>query len=435
MRGRRIGEARILIRVGGAGQRDASGKTWFGPGYSRQMHTKLSPLRHNDPVSVDPPIIRAPEKALRHFAQALAVLALASAAGAQESAWPSRTIQIVVPYTPGTGADILARILGPKLAERWKIAVVTDNRAGASGNIGTDFVAKSAPDGYTLLCTATSFGTNPAINQKLPFDPVKSFAPVILLATSTMAVIVTQGLPAKSMREFLELARGQPGKLYYSSPGNGGPQHLAMELLKLDARIDLVHVPYKGSGGALADLVGGHVQAMIVSLQTAAPYVQSGKLRMLAVMSAERSQAFSEVPTLKELGLADLVGGHVQAMIVSLQTAAPYVQSGKLRMLSVMSAERSPAFPDVPTLKELGLPDLEVDTWYGMFAPAGTPGAVVAKLNAELNPLLKQPEIRELLAKQGMAAAGGTPERFGDLVKRELARWSRVVAKAGIKAD
>ena len=330
-------------------------------------------------------MIPSREGAHRFVAWALVGLTLPwSAALAQDgAAWPTRTIQIVVPYTPGTGADILARVLGPKLAERWKVGVVTDNRAGASGNIGTDFVAKSAPDGYTLLCTATSFGTNPAVNRKLPFDPVNGFAPVVLLATSSVAVIVTSGLPAKSMREFLELARSQPGKLYYSSPGNGGPQHLAMELLKLDARIDLVHVSYRGSGGALADLVGGHVQAMIVSLQT----------------------------------------------------AAPYVQSGKLRMLSVMSAERSPAFPDVPTLKELGLPDLEVDTWYGVFAPAGTPGAVVAKLNAELNPLLKQPEIRELLAKQGMAAAGGTPERFGDLVKRELARWSRVVAKAGIKAD
>ena len=330
-------------------------------------------------------MIPSREGAHRFVAWALVGLTLPwSAALAQDgAAWPTRTIQIVVPYTPGTGADILARILGPKLAERWKVGVVTDNRAGASGNIGTDFVAKSAPDGYTLLCTATSFGTNPAVNRKLPFDPVNGFAPVILLATSSVAVIVTSGLPAKSMREFLELARSQPGKLYYSSPGNGGPQHLAMELLKLDTRIDLVHVPYKGSGGALADLVGGHVQAMIVSLQT----------------------------------------------------AAPYVQSGKLRMLSVMSAQRSPAFPDVPTLRELGLPDLEVDTWYGMFAPAGTPGAVVARLNAELNPLLKQPEVRELLAKQGMAAAGGTPERFGDLVKRELARWSLVVAKAGIKAD
>ncbi len=331
-------------------------------------------------------MIPSREGAHRFVACALAGLTLpwsAESLAQDGGAWPARTIQIVVPYTPGTGADILARILGPKLAERWKVGVVTDNRAGASGNIGTDFVAKSAPDGYTLLCTATSFGTNPAVNRKLPFDPVNGFAPVILLATSSVAVIVTSGLPAKSMREFLELARSQPGKLYYSSPGNGGPQHLAMELLKLDTRIDLVHVPYKGSGGALADLVGGHVQAMIVSLQT----------------------------------------------------AAPYVQSGKLRMLSVMSAQRSPAFPDVPTLRELGLPDLEVDTWYGMFAPAGTPGAVVARLNAELNPLLKQPEVRELLAKQGMAAAGGTPERFGDLVKRELARWSLVVAKAGIKAD
>jgi tripartite-type tricarboxylate transporter receptor subunit TctC len=314
---------------------------------------------------------------------ALVLLLALPLADAQESDWPSRTIQIVVPYTPGTGADILARVLGPKLAERWKVAVVTDNRAGASGNIGTEFVAKAAPDGYTLLCTATSFGTNPAVNRKLPFDPVKSFAPVIQLAGSSVAVIVTPALPAKSMREFVELARSQPGKLYYSSPGSGGPQHLAMELLKQTARIDLVHVPYKGSGGALADLVGGHVQAMIVSLQTVAPYVQSGKLRMLAVMSAERS----------------------------------------------------PAFPGVPTLKELGLPDLEVETWYGVFAPAGTSAPVVARLNAELNTLLTQPDIRDLLAKQGMSAVGGGSERFGELVKAELVRWSRVVAAAGIKAD
>jgi tripartite-type tricarboxylate transporter receptor subunit TctC len=318
----------------------------------------------------------------RAIALAAGLLAPALSA-AQDADWPARTIQIVVPYTPGTGGDILARIFGPKLAERWKVAVVVDNRAGASGNIGTELVAKAAPDGYTFLCTATSFGTNPAINRNLPFDPVKSFVPVIQLASSSVSVIVTPSLPAKSMREFLDLARGQPGKLYYASPGNGGPQHLAMELLKLDAHIDLVHVPYKGSGGAIADLVGGHVHAMVVSLQTAAPYVQSGKLRMLAVMSAERS----------------------------------------------------PAFPDVPTLKELGLPDLEVDTWYGVFAPAGTSRAIVAKANAELNALLKQPELRELLGKQGMMAVGGSPEHFDELVRKELARWSRVVTAAGIKAD
>jgi len=323
---------------------------------------------------------------IRQGHAAVAVLAVAGMLGANASfadTYPARTVQIVVPYTPGTGADILARILGPKLAERWKVGVVTDNRAGATGNIGTEFVAKAVPDGYTLLCTATSFGTNPALNPKLPFDPVKSFAPVALIATSAMSVVVTPGLPAKTVREFIELARAQPGKLYYSSPGNGGPQHLAMELLKLDARIDLVHVPYKGSGGALADLVGGHVQAMIVSLQTAAPYVQGGKLRMLALMSAERS----------------------------------------------------PAFPDVPTLKELGLADLEVETWYGLFAPAGTPEAVVAKLNAELNVLLRQADVRDLLAKQGMNPAGGPPERFAKLLGQELTRWRRVVTAAGIKAD
>ncbi|HEX4798288.1 MAG TPA: tripartite tricarboxylate transporter substrate binding protein [Burkholderiales bacterium] len=331
-------------------------------------------------------MIPSNKRARRFVAQSLAGVVLVSwlaAAPAQEGVWPSRTIQIVVPYTPGTGADILARILGPKLAERWKVGVVTDNRPGASGNIGADLVAKSAPDGYTLLCTATSFSTNPALHPKLPYDPIKSFEPVALLATNVATVLVNAQLPVTSARELIELAKREPGKLYYASPGNGTPQHLAMELLKLQARIDLVHVPYKATGGALTDLVAGHVQAMVVPLQTAAPYVHGGKLRMLAVMSAERS----------------------------------------------------PAFPKVPTLKELDLPDLEVDTWYGMFAPAGAPGAVVAKLNAELNALLRQPDIRELLTKQGMVPAGGTPERFGDLVKKELVRWSRVVAATGIKAD
>ena len=314
----------------------------------------------------------------------LAAAGLNAAANAQDAAaYPNRTVQIVVPYTPGTGADILARSLGPRLAERWKVGVVTDNRVGATGNIGTEFVAKAPPDGHTVLFTATSFGTNPALSAKLPFDPVKSFAPVVLIATSALAVVVHPQLPVKSMRDFVALARRQPGKLDYCSPGNGGPQHLAMELLKLELGINLVHVPYKGAGGALTDLMGGHVQAMVSSLQT----------------------------------------------------AAPFVNSGRLRMLGVMSAERSPAFPAVPTLKEQGFANLEVETWYGAFAPAATPVPVVAKINADINALLQQAEVRELLAKQGMTAAGGPPERFGDLVKRELARWSRVVAKAGIKPD
>ena len=312
----------------------------------------------------------------------LALLFLACAAGADAQDYPSRPIHVIVPYTPGTGADILSRVLGPKIAERWKAAVVTDNRPGATGNIGAAEAAKAAPDGYTFLLTATSFTTNPAL-KAAPFDPVNDFAPIALLATGALGVYVNPEVPAKNMRQFVELVRSQPGKLYYSSPGNGGPQHLAMELLKLENGMDIIHVPYKGAAGAISDLVGGHVQAMISALQTVAPHVQSGRLRMLAVMSAKRSDAF----------------------------------------------------PDVPTLKEAGLPEMEVETWYAIFAPAGTPAAIVTKWNREMNELLKEADVRDVIAKQGLVPEGGTPEALGNRVRRELAAWTRVVKAAGIKAD
>jgi tripartite-type tricarboxylate transporter receptor subunit TctC len=308
------------------------------------------------------------------------MLFIAGIASAQQ--YPSRAVHVIVPFTPGTGADILARLLGPRLAERWNVAVVTDNKAGATGNIGADFVAKSAPDGHTLLFVATSFGTTPAL-VRVPFDPVKSFTPVALIATSGLVVVVNPQLAARSVRELVDLARREPGKLHYSSPGNGGPQHLAMELLKLETGMNIVHVPYKGAAGALADVVGGHVQATIAAVQTAQPQIAAGKLRGVGVMSAERSQAF----------------------------------------------------PEVPTLREQGLPDLEVETWYGAFAPAGTPAAAVSKINADLNALLAEESIKAFLARQGMSPAGGTPERLGELLQRELARWSRVVKAAGIKPD
>src|SRR2546425_10995850 len=207
------------------------------------------------------------------------LLAGISAAASGQDVYPNRAVHITVPFTPGTGADILARVLGPRLAESWKSAVVVENRVGATGNIGTEYVAKAAPDGYTLLFTATSFGTNPALVRTLPFDPVKSFAPVILAATSSVAVIVNPQVPAKSLREFIALARGQPGKLHYSSPGNGGPQHLAMELLKLEAGIDLVHVPYKGAGGAITDLIGGRGPGEGCAPPSVAPPRRSGQRR------------------------------------------------------------------------------------------------------------------------------------------------------------
>jgi len=224
----------------------------------------------------------------------VAAAALAAApAGAQD--WPSRPVHIVVPYTPGTGADILSRVLGPKLSDRWKTAVVVDNKPGATGNIGAEAVAKSEPDGYTLLVTATSFTTNPAL-KPAPFDPVKDFAPVSLIATGELGVYINPKVPAKTIKEFIALVKKEPGKLYYSSPGNGGPQHLAMELLKLETGMDIVHVPYKGAAGAITDLVGGHVQAMISALQTGAPHVHAGRLRMLAVMSDEREFLTNTAP-------------------------------------------------------------------------------------------------------------------------------------------
>jgi tripartite-type tricarboxylate transporter receptor subunit TctC len=304
-------------------------------------------------------------------------------AGAQEAAYPSRTVQFVVAYTPGTGADILARAFGPKLAERWKVGVVTENRVGATGVIATAYVAKAAPDGHTLLFVATAFGTTPALRPDLPFDPVKSFAPVSLIATSGLGVVVHPQLPVKSVKDFIQLAKRRPGQMHYSSPGNGGPQHLAMELFKLETGIDIVHVPYKGLAGAITDVMAGHVQAMVASLQTAHPHVASGRLSMLAVMTGERSAAF----------------------------------------------------PGVPTMKEAGLPGLEIHTWYGTFAPAGTPAQAVARINTDIDGLLQQPDIRKLLASQGMIPAGGPPSRLGDLVKAELPRWDRVVKAAKIKAD
>jgi tripartite-type tricarboxylate transporter receptor subunit TctC len=318
---------------------------------------------------------------MRTLRSILLVVCTALPAHAQD--YPSRPVHFVVPYTPGTGADILARLLGPKLGEKWNVAVITENKPGATGNIGTEYVAKAPPDGHTLLLVATSFGTTPALRAKLPFDPLADFAPVSLIATSGLAVVINPKLPARSMKELIELAKSQPGKMHYSSPGNGGPQHLAMELIKLETGINIVHVPYKGAAGALADVVAGHVDAMISATQTAYPHVQAGRLRALALMSPERSAAY----------------------------------------------------PDVPTMREQGLSGLEVQTWYGAFAPAGTPPAAVSKINAELDAALRDPQVRSVLEKQAMTPVGGPPRRLGDLVKKELPRWKRVVSAAGIKAD
>ena len=297
--------------------------------------------------------------------------------------YPSRPIQFIVPYTPGTTADVLARLLGTKIAQRWGVPVVVDNKVGASGVIGNEAVAKAAPDGYTFLFAATSFGTVAALQPKLPYDPIKSFAPVSLLGTSVMTLVVNNQFPAQNVREFVEQVKKQPGVLNYASPGTGGVQHLAMELFKQETGVQLVHVPYKGTAGALNDVVAGHVQASVVSLQSATAFAQGGKMRMLAVMSPERA----------------------------------------------------PTFPQVPTLREAGYPNMLVETWYGVMAPAGTSPAVVGRMNAEINHLLTLPDVKEAMARQGVDQAGGKPEKLDAVVRSELQLWSRVVARGKIVAN
>jgi tripartite-type tricarboxylate transporter receptor subunit TctC len=294
-----------------------------------------------------------------------------------------RTIRLITPHGSGSGADILARVVAPKLAERWKVTTVTDNRTGASGDIGITAVAGAEPDGYTLLCVATVFTINPYMKKNPAYDPVKSFTPVSLLSTSVLSLLVAPSLPAKTFPEFVELARKQAGKMNYASSGIGSPQYVTMELLKLEAKIDLLHVPYKDAPGMFRGMLTGEVQAQIQPLQTAAPQVANGNARMVAVMSANRA----------------------------------------------------PAFPDVPTMRDLGYPNFVVETWYAIFAPAGTPAPIVAKISKELNSILKEPDVQALLSKQGMNLVGSTPEELGTYVKEDLARWKRVVEEAGLKPE
>jgi tripartite-type tricarboxylate transporter receptor subunit TctC len=320
---------------------------------------------------------------LRNALLALPLAFACAQTTAQEpSGFPSRTVQIVVPFTAGATADIIARLAGPRLAERWNVPVVTDNRPGASGSIGIAFAAKAPADGHTLLFVATSFAMMPSLLPKLSFDPVKSLAPVGITATSALSLVVHPVLPVRSVAEFVGLAKRRPGELHYSSPGNGTAQHLAMELFKLESKLDIVHVPYRGLA----------------------------------------------------LAINDLVGGHVVVMIPTLQTIHPHVTSGRLRMLAVLSGARSAAFPTVPTLREQGMP-LEVETWYGALVPAGTPGPVINKLNGDINSVLQQSAIATQLEKLGMQTVSGPPERFDALIKSELVRWARVVKAANIKPD
>jgi len=316
-------------------------------------------------------------------ALALFVWLAATCAWAQEP-FPSRAVKLVVPFTPGTGIDILARTLGQKLGDDWKVAVVVDNRPGASGNIGTEAVAKSTPDGYTLLTTANTIVLNRSLFATIPYDPIKDFAPVAPLAIGRLALVVHPSLNVKTVAELIAFAKANPGKLNYASPGNGTPHHLAMELFKSKTGISIVHVPYKGSAQAVQDLLGGQVGVMFLPVHVALPQVEGGKLVMLAAGGAERSSATPNVPSLAEAA---------------------------------------------------GVRGIDTDIWYGLYAPAKTPVAVVDRINADVNRLLRLPDVADTLAKQGLQPTGGPPAALEQLTKADLERWAVVVREAKIQAD
>ena len=297
--------------------------------------------------------------------------------------YPVRSIRYIVPQGAGGSSDTLARVVSQKLSEAFGQQVVTDNRPGATGNIGTEIAARAAPDGYTLLQVATSHATNPALSVKMPFDPIRDFSPVTLLSQAPNLWIVHPSLPAKTMRELIALAKTRPGEINYSSSGTGSSQHLAGELLKSLAHIDIVHIPYKGSPPALIDLLGGRVVLMCSTIAPAMPLVKSAKLRALAVTSLKRSAAALEIPT----------------------------------------------------VAESGLPGYEASAWQGVVAPAGTAREIIAKLNAEIVRIVQQPDVRKQLAEQGYEPAGTSPEQFADYIKTEITKWTRVIRAGGLKAE
>ena len=321
---------------------------------------------------------------MKGLVSAILTALIAFGGSALAQTWPAKPVRLIVPYPPGGSADILARAIGQKLAEGMGQQVVVDNRPGAGTAIGAEATAKAPPDGYTIMLgTVSSHAINPALNPTLKYDPVKDFAPVSLVASIPVALVVHPSLPVNTVKELVALAKAKPAALNFSSAGNGTSNHLAGELFKSMTGTYMVHIPYKGSAPALNDLIAGQVQLMF-----------------------------------------DLV-----------LTTAPHVRSGTVRAIAVTGRERSSALPGVPTVAESGVPGYEVSAWFGFFAPAGTPAAIVNALNAETVKAMRLPDLRDRLASQGADAVTDTPEQFAAYVKEELGKWTRVVKASGMKAD
>ena len=305
-------------------------------------------------------------------------------ADALAQSYPSRPVRLVVPFPAGGTTDILARAMAEKLSGALGQQFVVDNRPGAGGNIGSDIVAKSPPDGYTLLMgTVGTHAINPSLYPKMPYDHVKDFVPVVLVAGVPNVLVVNPTVPAKTVAELIALAKEKPGTINFASSGNGTSIHLSGELFKLLAGVQIAHVPYKGSAPALTDLIGGQVQIM-----------------------------FDNLPS-----------------------ALPHIKGGKLRALAVTSSKRAPALPDLPTIAESGVAGFEASSWFGILAPAATPRDIVQRINAEANKALHAPDMREKLLAQGAEAVGNSPEFFADTIRTETVKWAKVVKDSGARVD
>lgn len=319
-------------------------------------------------------------KRCAHFA--LAFLFASLTAYAQN--YPDKSVRVVVPFAAGAGSnDIMARLVAQRLSDRFGQQFVVDNRPGASGIIGCDIVAKAQPDGYTVLVMSLTYTVLPSLFSKLPFDPVKDLTPVTMLASAPLMLVVNPSIPAKNVAEFIAYAKANPGKLNFGSGGAGATPHLAGEMLKSMAGLQVTHIPYKGGAPALADLVGGQIQFMLENIPGTLPFVKSGKLRALAVTDTKRS----------------------------------------------------PLLPDLPTLDESGLKGYELVGWNGMFVPAGTPSAVINKLHDGVVAALALPEVKERLSVLGADGVGDTPQHFSAFIKADIAKWAKVVKAAGIKIE
>jgi tripartite-type tricarboxylate transporter receptor subunit TctC len=298
--------------------------------------------------------------------------------------FPEKPIRFVIGFTPGGPSDILARALGQKLAERWNQQVVIENRPGAGGNVAAEAVARSAPDGYTwLLGNNSILATNQSLYRQLGYDPVKDFAPVSLVALQPNILVVNPQVPANSVMELVSLAKKHPGKLNYASSGSGAAAHLAGELFKTMAGVDLVHVPYKGAQPALTDVIAGQVQVMFATSASVIPFIKAGKLRALAVTTAQRS----------------------------------------------------PSVPELPTVAEAGVPGFEAITWHGVVVPAATPAPLIERLNRDIVGVLRMPDLRERLATFGAEVVAGTPREFADYIAAEIPKWAKVVRDSGARIE